>query len=236
MPVSAGDRLVVIAHRGGSELFHENTVTAFRKAQDLGVDAIELDVNLTKDGKLAVIHDPDLNRIAGIDRMVSDMTMAELSSVELEGGERIPSLDDVFREVSVPLVIELKSFETYSALTELFDANPEYVGRCAVISFFHAALLKLKEKYPDLTTGALLAGLPVDPASVAVSCRSEMLALNFEGVNREYVDLCHMAGVRVTVWTPNTEKELRTMVDAGVDSIATDRPDILLRILGRNRN
>lgn len=223
--------VVVIAHRGGSELFLENTMTAFRKVQGLGVDAIEIDIHSTRDGRLVVIHDPDLKRLAGIDRFVSDMTYDEISKVELQGGEKIPDFESVMMEVKIPLVIELKSPAVISALTGIFKKRPEYIERCVVISFFHGILKILKAEFPQLITGALLAGFPVDPVSVVKSCGADTLSLYHEGLTKDYVDLCHNGGVLVSVWTPNTEKEIDSVIAAGVDSIASDRPDLVLKAL-----
>lgn len=225
--------LIVIAHRGGSELFVENTLSAFRKVQELGVDAIEIDVHLTRDGKLAVIHDPDLKRMAGIDRFVSDMTYEELRMINLQGGEHVPDLETVVKEVGIPLVIELKSPETAEALSKIFASNPACLEKCIVISFFHEALKELKQHFPQLVTGALLVGFPSDPVLVAHSCSSEVLSFHFEGLTKEYVDRCHKGGIKVSVWTPNTLDEIRRAIATGVDSIASDRPDLVLKELGR---
>lgn len=225
--------IMVIAHRGGSQLFLENTMTAFRKVQELGVDAIEIDIHATSDGKLIVIHDPDLNRIAGIDRFVSDMTYDEVSRVELPGGERIPDFESVIREVKIPLVIELKTPDVITALITIFRENPDYVERCVVISFFHEILGVLKTEFPNLVTGALLAGFPSDPVSVAKSCNADTLSFYFEGLTKDYVDKCHSGGILVSVWTPNSEKEIAGAIAAGVDSIASDRPDLVLKALNR---
>lgn len=226
-------RIGVIAHRGGSNLFQENTMTAFRKAEELGVDAIELDVHLSKDGHMMVIHDPDLERIAGDQRLVSEMTFEELRAVRLPGNEHIPELPEVLKEIRIPLVIELKSPRTLNAIVELFSANPEYVGKCVVISFFHSALKSLKEKFPELETGALIAGFPADPVGVAKACGSGTLSFYYEGIEKRYVDLCHSGGIKVSVWTPNSESDIKDMISAGVDSIASDRPDLVLKLLGR---
>lgn len=225
--------VVVIAHRGGSQLFQENTMTAFRKVQELGVDAIELDIHSTKDGKLIVIHDPDLNRMAGIDRKVADMTFEEISHVELPGGERIPDFESVLKEVKIPLVVELKAPEVVMALITIFRKNPEYIKRCVVISFYHEILKVMKNEFPELITGALLAGYPMDPVSVTKSCGADTISLYFEGLNKDYVDKCHEGGIMVSVWTPNTEEEIAGAISAGVDSIASDRPDLVLKALRR---
>lgn len=230
---SAKEKTVVIAHRGGAGLFEENTLDAFRKVQELGVDAMECDVHLTADGHLVVLHDPDLERVAGIRRKVSEMTLAEVKQVRLKGGSEIPTLDEVLEKTSIHIVIELKDASTVMAITELLEKHPEYLKRCAVICFYHRAVLMLKEKFPDLETGALLAGFPVDPVSVALAARTETLALYYEGLTADYVSQCHDGGIQVSVWTPNAEEEIREMIDIGVDAIATDRPDIALRLTGR---
>ncbi len=223
--------MVVIAHRGGSQLFLENTMTAFRKVQELGVDAIELDIHASKDGKLIVIHDPNIKRISGIDRYVADMTFEEISKVELEGGERIPDFETVLREIEIPLVVELKAADVVMALISIFREHPEYIERCVVISFLHEILKVMKEEFPQLVTGALLAGFPVDPVAVAKSCGADTLSLYFEGITKEYVDRCHEGGILVSVWTPNTEKEIADSIAAGVDSIGSDRPDLVLEAI-----
>ncbi len=225
--------ITVIAHRGGAQLALENTMGAFRKARDLGVDAIEIDIHATSDGRLIVIHDPDLNRIAGLDSFVSDMTYEEISKVELRGGERIPEFESVLKEIETPLVIEVKTPDVIDGLIRIFKDNPSYIKRCAVISFFHEILGVLKAEFPDLNTGALLAGFPSDPVSVAKSCEADTLSFYFEGIKREYVDKCHRGGIMVSVWTPNTEKEIREAIAAGVDAITSDRPDLVLKALKR---
>ncbi len=224
---------VVIAHRGGGDLFPENTVEAFIKSQELGVDAAECDVQTTRDGKLVVIHDPDLMRTAGVEKKVEDLTLDEIRKIRLKDGSRIPTLEEVFESVKISLVVELKSELTIRALSELFRNNPQYIQRSAVISFFHGAVKIMSELYPELMTGVLLAGFPVDPGCLTKAASSKILALNYEGLTREYVDLCHRKGIAVSVWTPNGETEIRKMIDIGVDSIATDRPDIALKLLGR---
>lgn len=221
--------VVVIAHRGGSLLFTENTMDAFRKVQELGVDAIELDIHSTSDGKLIVIHDPDLKRIAGIDRKVSEMTYEEVSKVKLPGGESIPDFESVLKEVNIPLVVELKTPEVVMALITIFRQNPEYVEKCVLISFFHEILKVLKDEFPQLVTGALLAGYPIDPVAVTKACGADTLSLYFEGLTKDYVDKCHEGGILVSVWTPNTEEEITGALDVGVDSIASDRPDLVLQ-------
>jgi glycerophosphoryl diester phosphodiesterase len=223
--------MFVIAHRGGGDLFPENTLKAFLGAEKLGCNAVECDVHLSLDGSLIVNHDADLNRVAGLNKKISDMKLQDILAIKLKNGEKIPILEDVYKSISIPVIVELKDVNTVKAMIKLFKDKPEIIKRTIVISFYHEILLEIKKHIPSLESGALLAGFPVDPVTVARSCKSNTLSLYFEGINRSYVDLCHKGGINVSVWTPNSEEEIRNCINAGVDSIGTDRPDLVLKLL-----
>jgi glycerophosphoryl diester phosphodiesterase len=221
----------VVAHRGGAELYPENSLTAFSKLAEIGVDLVECDVHLSKDGELVVIHDDNLLRTAGIDKPVSELTAADLKQVNVGDGNGVPTLAEVLDTTPVPAAVELKTPATVTALERLLEQRPRLVERVAALSFFHDILLHLRRRFPALTCGALLAGYPVDPVHVAKSAGCDLLVLHFEGIHKSYVERCHAGGVQVTVWTPNTEADIRRMVEAGVDGIGSDRPDLVIQIL-----
>ena len=223
--------MFVIAHRGGGDLFPENTLKAFIGAEKLGCNAVECDVHLSLDGSLIVNHDADLNRVAGLNKKISDMKLQDILAIKLKNGEKIPILEDVYKSISIPVIVELKDVNTVKAMIKLFKDKPEIIKRTIVISFYHEILLEIKKHIPSLESGALLAGFPVDPVTVARSCKSNTLSLYFEGINRSYVDLCHKGGINVSVWTPNSEEEIMNCINAGVDSIGTDRPDLVMKLL-----
>ncbi len=226
-----GREIFVIAHRGGGELFKENTISAFTGVERLGVDAVECDVQVTKDGNLAVMHDPDLMRTAGIDRKIEDLTIEDIKNIKLNGGENIPMLEDVLNAIHIPVMIELKSMATVKSISELFVEKPELLKRSVLISFFHDALLMMKQKFPSITCGALIAGFPVDPVSMVKKCGCDTIAINYEGLTRSYVDRCHAGGIRVSVWTTNDTASIKSSLDAGVDVIASDRPDLVINLM-----
>ncbi|SFU30682.1 glycerophosphoryl diester phosphodiesterase [Alicyclobacillus macrosporangiidus] len=201
----------------------------------MGVDLVECDVHVSRDGELVVIHDDNLLRTAGIDKPVSELTSAELRQVDVGDGQGVPLLADVMDAISIPVAVELKTPQTVKALARLLAARPALVERIVPLSFFHDILLHLAKAFPGLQCGALLAGYPVDPVAVARSAGCTMLSLHFEGVTKAYVDRCHQGGVLVSVWTPNREEDIRRMVEAGVDAIGSDRPDLVLKLVGRSR-
>lgn len=224
----------VVAHRGAAYLFPENTMTAFRKAETLGVDAIELDVRSTRDGVAIVIHDPDLNRVAGVNNLVSDMTYEEVSGIRLLTGDGIPDLESVLNEIKIPILIELKTKEVLLPVVRLLGRNSDLQERCMLISFDHDLLKLAKERIAGLFAGALFMGLPADPVQSVKKCGADFISVNFGGLTREYVDNCHRNGIVVNAWTPNTEGEISRTIATGVDSITSDRPDMVLRELENN--
>ena len=231
MPLRYNGRDVfIIAHRGGGGLFPENTMAAFMGVQNMGVDAVECDVQLTKDGKLAVIHDPDLKRLAGMDIQVREVDSKEIKRIKLKSGDKILLLEDLLDRITIPIVIELKSVDTISSLFGILEKGPELLGRCIFISFFHEALYALKQRFPEASCGALLAGFPMDPVSVVKQCGCDTISLNYEGLTKDYVDRCHEGGVRVSVWAPSDSDGIRSSLNAGVDAIASDRPDLVIEM------
>ena len=117
--------VAVIAHRGGGLLFPENTISAFKGVQKLGVDAVECDVQLTMDGKLAVMHDPNLKRMAGIDKRISEVTSDDIKKIILLNNEKIPMLDELIKDVDTRLIIELKSIETINPIFKIIYEQQE---------------------------------------------------------------------------------------------------------------
>ncbi len=230
-----GREVFVIAHRGGGDLLKENTLSAFKSVEKLGVDAVECDVHATKDGNLAVIHDPDLRRMAGIYLNVKDLDTEKLRNVRLKGGEIVPLLEEVLDAIRIPVVIELKSMETINSLINLYSRRPDLLNRSILISFFHDALFLIKQKYPDVTCGALIAGFPMDPVSMVKQCGCDTIAINYEGLTNSYVDRCHKGGLRVSVWAPSDVTGISDSLNAGVDAIGSDRPDLVISLISSNQ-
>ena len=134
----------------------------------VGVAAVELDVQLTKDGRLAVIHDETLDRTTNGKGRVKDFTLAELQRLDAGRGEPIPSLEEVFDLVQgqAHLVVELKQPEAAGALRRFFQERRAFEF-ATVVSFWHPAVKALKEAEPRLNTGVLMVGCPADPVGLA---------------------------------------------------------------------
>ena len=225
----------IMGHRGAPADEPENTLRSFARALAAGVAAVELDVQLTKDGRLAVIHDETLERTTNGRGPVRDFTLAELKRLDAGRGEPVPSLAEVFDLVQgkAALVVELKQPEAAGALLDFFQERRCFEA-AMVVSFWHPAVKALKEAEPRLDTGVLMVGCPADPAGLARAARAGTLALNFRYVSRELVDSAHQEDIKVMVWNIDDPETLEPYLALNLDAICTNRPGEIVDYL-RNR-
>lgn len=219
----------VVAHRGGGDLFPENTLSAVKAVGRLGVDYIECDVHLSADGHLMVVHDRSLERTAKIQANVDDLTRDQLARVDAGDGSGVPALEDVLSAAEVPLRIELKTPATLQGLVALLRHHPNWRDRMTPTSFDHRLMRDLNQAVPGLLTGALLSGLPVHPGAVAREAGCGFMSLQYRLLDADYITLCHQEGILINAWTPNLLEEMRSLVLMGIDGITSDRPDLALQ-------
>jgi glycerophosphoryl diester phosphodiesterase len=237
----------IVAHRGSSDDAPENTLAAFRLGWQRA-DACELDIYLTKDGQVAVIHDGTTKRTAGLDKPVAQQTLEELQSLDAGGwksskfaGEKIPSLPQVLELLPEKkrLFIEIKCGpEVLPALKKAVDAVPAKTGQLAVIGFGYDTMVQSKKLLPALPTFLLAGSKPdkktgkaPDLGDLIAKCKAGGLdGLDLEHgfpIDREFVATVHGAGLKLLTWTVNDPEIARKEADAGVDGITTDRPQVL---------
>ncbi len=222
----------IIGHRGAPLEEPENTLASFRRALELGVAAVELDVQLTRDSHLAVIHDETLERTTSGRGLVRDFTLPELQRLNAGRGESIPSLEEVLELAHgrAALLVELKQPEAAGALLEFFRRHQAFEA-ARVISFWHPAIRALKQAEPRLQTGALMVGCPADPAGLAAAARAGSLVLNYRYVNLDLVAAAHLRQLEVIVWNIDAPDLLPSYLEMGVDAICTNRPrEIMARL------
>jgi len=222
----------IMGHRGAPADEPENTLGSFRRALAVGVAAVEMDVQLTKDGRLAVIHDETLDRTTNGRGPVRDFTLAELKKLDAGRGEAVPSLEEVFDLVQgkADLVVELKQPEAAGALLDFFQKRQAFEG-ATVISFWHPAVKALKKAEPRLNTGVLLVGCPVDPVGLARAADAGALVLQYVYVTPELVAAAHDHGLLVYVWNIDDTKTLPPYLTMNLDGIGSNRPGVLIEYL-----
>jgi glycerophosphoryl diester phosphodiesterase len=219
----------IVGHRGAPVFEPENTLRSFARALSLGVDAVELDVQLTSDGRLAVIHDETLDRTTNGRGPVKHFTLAELQRLDAGQGEPVPSLEEVFDLVQgkAHVMVELKQPDAAPAVLRFFREHRAFAS-AQVISFWHPVVKALQAEEPRLKIGALLVGCPVDPAGVARAARADTLILNYRYVNRELVEAANQQEIRVIVWNIDDPEILKPFLAMNLYAICTNRPQEII--------
>jgi glycerophosphoryl diester phosphodiesterase len=238
----------VIAHRGYSGQYPENTMLAYEKAVEAGCDEIEIDVQMTKDGVLVMLHDENVENITNGRGYIKDLTYKELRqfNVDAKFGDKfgfnpIPSLEeylDWVRKQEVTTNIELKNRKYYYPGLEekTLELIKKYrlTDRVMFSSFNHVSLLKCKQIAPSIECG-ILVGKPEiwNAGYFAREYQLECYHPDIISLTKETVDNCKENGIKVNVWTINGMDELQKMYFWGCDGAITNYPDICKAWLGK---
>jgi len=220
--------MIIIGHRGAAALEPENTLLSIKRAIEIGVDAVEIDVHLSKDKELVVIHDATVDRTTNGKGPVSSYTVQEIKRLDAGKGEAIPTLQEVIDLIDkrVTLIIELKEEGTEGPVVDLIARNNLFDKAC-VISFWHRLVKTVKEMDGRIKTGVLLVGSPVDTC-IATRASADALVMKYTFVDRELVEMAHEKGLKVFIWNIDDRDLLKPYVGMGVDAIGTNDPRILV--------
>ena len=224
----------IIGHRGAPREAPENTLPAFRRAIELGADAVELDVHATSDGVVVVHHDPvprvrsAPDDLAG--RPIAGLTWAELRRVRLDGDVAIPTLRDVLDDLHarVRVYVEVKAAAADAAVIALVRQHGD---RCAVHAFDHRVTRRLRAAAPDIRGGILLSSYLIDTAAAMRAAGALDLWQHWEFIDEALVAEVHAAGGRVIAWTVNDVQLAVSFAAIGVDAICSDVPGEMRRAL-----
>ncbi len=235
---------LAIAHRGGLALGPENTLATFARATALGVRYLETDVHTTSDGHLVCFHDATLERVTGAPGSVADHTLRSLSRLRVEGREQVPTLASALASFpDTRFAIDLKDEPAGPALVALLLANPSWAKRICIAGAWSNRLQRVQHAVPDVTTALGWRALTTliaasrsyarPPARVAsgtfahVPLRLGRVPIYTERIVRR----AHALDIRVAVWTVNDQPTMHPLLDAGVDAVITDHPDLLREVL-----
>ena len=236
-PFFASSRPLVFAHRGGSALAPENTITAFDNGLALGADGLELDVHLSRDGAVVVHHDRTLDRTTTLRGPIADRTADELRRAG------IPMLADVlsrYREVRIIVELKVNRPELARATIDVIR-GADAVERVCLGSFGLRVLRAARALAPAIATSA--AREEVRWALYRSWCRWPVSRVPYAGyqvpevtgrtrvVSARFVAGAHAADLGVQVWTVDTEEDARRLIGWGVDALITDRPDVVIPVV-----
>jgi len=223
--------VIITSHRGAGSLEPENTLRAMQRAIALGVDQIETDAQLTRDGYLVLMHDPTVDRTTNGTGKVAELTFAEIRQLNAGHGERIPTLQEALALTrgKVVLQIELKGPGTALPVVQTVEAA-DAVDQVILTSFKHQWLVEAQVQNPKLHTGALWRRLPTDTVRQTQQLGLHALHIWHEFIDEQLVKDAHERGLLVRAWNTEKEDDMRRLIGLGVDAIGSDRPDLLLDV------
>jgi Glycerophosphoryl diester phosphodiesterase len=216
---------LTIGHRGVMGVEPENTVRSFIAAQNAGLDLIELDLHLSKDGALVVMHDAEVDRTTDGSGPIAEKTLAELRTLDAGRGERVPVFEEVLEAVRTPLQAEIKDVAAARALAEVMHRH-DLLGRVEVSSFHDEAIAEVARLVPGVRTALIASRYGTDVVDRAVEVGAATVCLNIRRLTLEVVERARKADLRIIGWVVNTQDQLRLVRALELDGATTDYPEI----------
>ena len=213
-----------VGHRGARAYELDNTVESFKKAIDLGANALELDLRRSKDGKIIVCHDDNLKRLFGKELPVDKATLEELKqSTE----NRIATFEEALRFIDRKVEKILVEFKETGYEKKILDLiRKEKLGdNVILVSFLAECLTQVRVLNTEVETGLIYTKLR-NPVEAAQKLGAQYLVPLYRFIHSRDVENAHKYNLKVIVWTINTKEEAIKYIAKGVDGIASDKPDI----------
>lgn len=203
----------------------ENTLRSFIAAQQAGLDLIELDLHLSKDGALVVMHDAEVDRTTDGSGPIAEKTLGELRALDAGRGERVPVFEEVLDAIPTPIQAEIKDVAAARALAEVMHRR-DLVGRVEVSSFHDEAVDEITRLVPGVRTALIASRYGTDVVDRAVDVGAATVCLNIRRLTLEVVEHARKADLRIIGWVVNTQDQLRLVRALELDGATTDYPEI----------
>lgn len=214
---------LTVGHRGVMGVEPENTLRSFRRAEQAGLDQIELDLHLSKDGELVVMHDAEVDRTTDGSGLIRELTIGEIRGLDAGLGERVPVFQEVLEAVSLPIQAEIKDVAAARVLAGVLRERGE-TGRVSVLSFHDEALAEIHALLPEVRTVLVASELGPDLVPRARAVGARLVSLDLTQLTLAVVRRCHDAGIAVMAWSVNSAQDWALVRALGLDGAATDLP------------
>ncbi|MEE9362621.1 MAG: glycerophosphodiester phosphodiesterase family protein [Cellulophaga sp.] len=222
---------IVVGHRGAMGHETENTIASIKKALDLGVGMIEIDVFLIKTGEVVVFHDETVDRLTNSSGKIEEYSYSDVEQLVLKGNHKIPLLQEVFETINhtVRLNIELKGANTVDAVDAIIGKYSKEKGwklnDFLISSFKWEELKEMRRVNKNIPIAILTEANPIDAISIAKELDAEAINTSFKKLTLENVNTIKKAGFKIYTWTVNEPKDIENIKNMGVDGIITNYPD-----------
>jgi glycerophosphoryl diester phosphodiesterase len=223
--------VTAVAHRGDPYRVRENTIDSLRSALRQGADAVEIDVRLTKDGVPVLLHDETLKRLWEHERPLRSLSAAEVRGLT-DGG--VPTLAEALAATDgIRLMLDLPGMREVRAARRIVDAVRE-AGAADRVYYTADATAMLAVRAADTSVEIALTCTSLAPPRPALlaAVKPRWLNYRFSLVDRDLTARVHHDGYLLSVWTPDTRRSMRRLIELGVDSITTNRVDVLCALRG----
>ena len=224
-------KVMIIGHRGAMGHIAENTIPSIKKAMELGVDGIEIDVFRCKTGELVVFHDEKLDRLTNSSGFIESLELDSIKNILVLDKYRIPTLEEVLQLIDgqVKLNIELKGYETASPTNHLIN---QYINKGGwtddkfIISSFKWDELEKFRSINKIVSIAILTEFdPIEAIPIAKKLDALAINPNYKSLNEDNINEIHANGFKIFSYTINEFSDIKRMIELGVDAIITDYPE-----------
>ncbi len=220
----------IVAHRGASAYEPENTIRSIRRAFEMGADAVEVDARISKDGHVVIIHDETVDRTTNGSGRVSELLLEEIRALDAGRGEKVPILEEVLDEIMGKGCLFLEIKEERAAVPSLrIVMERRMIESVLFISFSSNALFSIKKIDRKAHTGFLYIK-PIDGIVKAKKLGCEVVLPYYRLATQKAVAFAHRMGLKVVPWTIDELEIARELKNKGVDGIATNTPDQMIRL------
>lgn len=220
---------IITGHRGALGTEPENTLRSFRRAVADGCDEIELDLRVSTDGELVIMHDATVDRTTSGSGEVTGLTLAELRALDAGLAEQVPTWAETVAAIDVRFQAEVKAEAAVPLLAQSLKSDPALASRTLVTSFHPEILLAMRQAFPDVTTGRIFGRTPplADVLDLTREAEAGWALCGIAGLTADGVTELRSAGLNVTAWPVPDAETLTHAITLGVDGITTDNPHLL---------
>lgn len=234
----------IIAHRGFSEIAPENTLSAFKKAIEIGADYLELDVHATADNVMVVIHDDSVNRTAtnGETGKIKDLTFDELNKIKVGypskfassyADEKIPTLHEVLElaKGKIKVCIEIKTLGIENEVLKIIEQT-QMQNEVVIFSFYFEVLSQIRALNPNISLLYLVSHFEKHTVDYAKLIHVNAIGVGNENViTSEMLEQVHQAKMELWQWTINDSATIKNLIDLKIDGIITNKPDVGMELI-----
>jgi glycerophosphoryl diester phosphodiesterase len=216
---------VRIGHRGAAGHEPENTLRSIGRAIEIGVDLIEVDIQMTSDGHLVLLHDKRVDRTTNGRGYVSEMSLRDVQALDAGTGERIPRLEDALELASGRTGMMLEIITPGIAAAVVESVKGIFKGPVIFASFLHNEMLAVRRLLPDASTLALIEAIPVRPTDFAKDAAVTHVGLAVDSITAGFVTRLKEEGLKVFAYTANDPRDISWLHSLNIDGIVSNYPE-----------